>query len=97
MHELEKHISKDDCSFNKQGLNNASLVVDFMPNLKKVNVLGYRSCPCKYGICYLTHATFNVWMLFMIVTSVKIQLSILKEKAENLQTTYIIFNQMDKV
>ena len=96
MHELEKHILKDDCNFNKQGLNNASLVVDFMPNLRKVNVVEYRPCPCKYEICYLTHATFNVRMLFMIVTSVKIQLSILKEKAENLQTTYIIFNQMDK-
>ena len=94
MHELEKHISKDDCNFNKQGLNIASLVVDFMPNLKKVNVLGYRSCPCKYGICYLTHATFNVWMLFMIVTSVKIRVKY-SERESRKFTDYIHYFQSD--
>ena len=43
VHELEKHISKDDYNFNKQGLHNTSLFVDFMANLRKVNVLGCRT------------------------------------------------------
>ena len=33
------------------------------------------------GICYLTHATFNAWILLMMIT-LQIQLSILKDKGE---------------
>ena len=40
-----------------------------------------RTCSSKYEICYVTHPTFNVWMLFMIVI-LKIQFSIPKDKNE---------------
>ena len=33
IHELEKHISKDDYNPNKRGLHNTSLIIDFMGNL----------------------------------------------------------------
>lgn len=33
IHELEKHISKDDYNLNKRGLHNTSLIIDFMGNL----------------------------------------------------------------
>ena len=33
IHELEKHISKDDYNPNKRGLHNTSLIIEFMRNL----------------------------------------------------------------
>ena len=89
-----ENILKADCSFNKPGLHNTSLVADFMANLTKVNGLGCCINSCNFQRMDVLYGSY-------IKNSIKYSKRQRRKAVNsimfyNLQTTSIIPIQMDK-